>query len=146
MRVRDDNVRLKIRQPRSLSLQAALESAIDLQSFRLASRHRNRLWPNVSWNVRRVEETKEPPVNCEGDAQMRIRVEMRKNGTIVTREKRINQSSRETNHGRLHEAKVDRRQPVALDEILKLRCMEALSGLVDGFIMNSPCTFKKILA
>ena len=109
MSVQDNNVRLKIRQSRSPSLQAALESAIDLQSFRLASRHRNRLWTNVSWNVRRVEETKEPPVNCEGDAQMRIRVEMRKNGTIVTRERRINRSSRETNHGRLHEAKADRR-------------------------------------
>ena len=37
-------------------------------------------------------------------------------------------------------------KPVALGEILKLRCMEALAVLVDGFIMNSPCTFTKILA
>ena len=106
------------------SLQAALESAIDLQSFRLASRHRSRLWPNVSWNVRRVEETKVPPVNCESYAQMRIRVEMRKNGkiymTIVTRERRINRSNRETNHSRLGE--------IPLSEILKLKAWRLCIG------------------
>ena len=57
---------------------------------------------------------------------MRIRVEMRKNReirlTIMTRERRINRSSRETNHCRLGEI------PPA--EILKLRCMEALYKLM----------------
>ena len=57
----DDDVRLKIRQSRPPSLQAALESAIELESFRLASRHRGRLSRNGSWNVRKVEETKDIP-------------------------------------------------------------------------------------
>ena len=59
----DDDVRLKIHQSRPPSLQAALESAIELESFRLASRHRGRLWRNGSWNVRKVEETKDVPEN-----------------------------------------------------------------------------------
>jgi uncharacterized protein YoxC len=55
----DDDIRLKIRQSRPSSLQAALESAIELESFRLASRHRSRSLRDSSWNVRKVEETKD---------------------------------------------------------------------------------------
>ena len=94
MSVQDNNVRLKIRQSRSPSLQAALESALTCNHFGWPLDIETGYGRTFPGNVRRVEETKEPPVNCEGDAQMSIRVEMRKNGTIVTRGKK-NQSKQQ---------------------------------------------------
>lgn len=54
--LQEDDLRLRIRQARPQSLQAALETALELESFQLASRHRNRWLRGSSWNVRKVDE------------------------------------------------------------------------------------------
>lgn len=53
----EEDLPLRIRQARPKTLQAALESALELESFQLASRHRNK-WPRGSGvgNVWLVEE------------------------------------------------------------------------------------------
>ena len=51
----DDDMQLKIRQARPISLQAALENALELESFQLASRQRSRAPRGPSWNVRKVD-------------------------------------------------------------------------------------------
>ena len=52
----DDDLRLKVHRSRPhASLQAVLESAIELELFRLVSRRRGRLWQNGTWNVRKVQ-------------------------------------------------------------------------------------------
>ena len=54
--LQDDDMGLKIRQARPKSLQAALENALELEYFQLASRQRNRMARGQAWNVRKVEE------------------------------------------------------------------------------------------
>ncbi|CAB3985145.1 Retrovirus-related Pol poly from transposon 412 [Paramuricea clavata] len=56
----DEDMRLKVRQARPQSLQAALENALELESFQLASRHRNRTPRGPSLNVHKVNENIPP--------------------------------------------------------------------------------------
>lgn len=71
----DDDLRLKVlRSTRPhASLQAVLESAIELELFRLVSRRRGRLWQNGSWNVRKVEETKDVPEKEAENGQLALK-------------------------------------------------------------------------
>ena len=43
----DEDLRLRVRQAKPQSLQRALESALELESFQLASKHRNRVLGNL---------------------------------------------------------------------------------------------------
>ena len=67
----DEDIRLKVRQARPQSLQAALENALELESFQLASRHRNRAPRGPSLNVRKVNE-KIPPESDENSSIKRL--------------------------------------------------------------------------
>jgi hypothetical protein len=67
----DEDMRLKVRQARPQSLQAALENALELESFQLASRHRNRTPRGPSLNVRKVNENI-PPESDENSSIKRL--------------------------------------------------------------------------
>ena len=51
-----EDLRLRIRQARPQSLQVALETALELESFQLASRHRTRMLRGAVGNVKRINE------------------------------------------------------------------------------------------
>ena len=53
----EEDLRLRVRPARPPSLQVALETALELQSFQLASRHRTRTFRGAVGNVRLAEET-----------------------------------------------------------------------------------------
>ena len=59
----DEDLRLRIRQAKPQSLQKALEIALELESFQLASKHRNRLSSGPIGHLRKVEkDATGPPV------------------------------------------------------------------------------------
>ena len=52
----EEDLRLRIRQARPKSLQVALETALELESFQLATRHRTRMLRGAVGNVKRINE------------------------------------------------------------------------------------------
>ena len=64
----EEDLRLRVRQARPPSLQAALETALELQSFQLACRHRTRMFRGAVGNVRLAEETGYELLSNQGGA------------------------------------------------------------------------------
>lgn len=66
----DEDLRLRVRQTKPQSLQAALETALELESFQLANRHRNRLLRDSVGHVRIIEEdSRTPAMNSTSNKQ-----------------------------------------------------------------------------
>ena len=65
----EEDLRLRVRQARPPSLQVALETALELESFQLASRHRTRMFRGAVGNVRLAEETGDELPSNQGGAR-----------------------------------------------------------------------------
>ena len=86
----DEDLRLRIRQAKPQSLQKALEIALELESFQLASKHRNRLSSGPIGHLRKVEkDATGPPV------QSRSEKEDEKEGRFERLENTINELIKE---------------------------------------------------
>jgi hypothetical protein len=70
----EEDLRLRVRQARPPSLQVALETALELESFQLASRHRTRMFRGAVGNVRLAEETWGRVTLKSGRGKMRVQV------------------------------------------------------------------------
>ena len=86
----DEDLRLRIRQAKPQSLQKALEIALELESFQLASKHRNRLSSGPIGHLRKVgKDAAGPPV------QSRLEKEDEKEGRFERLENTINELIKE---------------------------------------------------
>ena len=65
----EEDLRLRVRQARPPSLQVALETALELESFQLASRHRTRMFRGAVGNIRLAEETGDELPSNQGGAR-----------------------------------------------------------------------------
>ena len=65
----EEDLRLRVRQARPPFLQVALETALELESFQLASRHRTRMFRGAVGNIRLAEETGDELPSNQGGAR-----------------------------------------------------------------------------
>lgn len=86
----DEDLRLRIRQAKPQSLQRALETALELESFQLASKHRNRFLTGSLGHVRMVEEDVAGP-----SARARLKKVEEKEGRLEKLEATINELIKE---------------------------------------------------